>query len=153
MTTSDIEDPFAGADEADEFDTPQTEYVTIHELKDRLCVINPKRVETGKGKQDQEPYDFIVADVIIVDGPTTDLITSLPFVAENMHINAKAIVSQLKDRAGKNRPFLCRVDAAPSSFNKQVMAYGVKKHEITDADKAAAIGPWRKYAQDQAFGA
>jgi hypothetical protein len=150
--SSDIQDPFAGADEADEFDTPQMEFVTIHDLKDRLCVINAKRVEVGKSKdKDKDDYEFVVADVIIVDGPTTDLITHLPFVAENMHLNAKAIVGQIKDRAGRNRPFLCRVDAAPSSYNKQVMAYGVRKHEVTDADKAAALPAWRKYAQDQAF--
>jgi hypothetical protein len=149
--TSEIEDPFAGADETDEFDTPQMEFVTIHDLKDRLSVINAKRVETGKGKQDNEPYEFIVADVVIIDGDVTDLIDRLPFVAVNMHITAKALVGQLKDRVGKNKPFLCRIDAAPSSFNRQVMAYGVRKHEITDADKAAALPAWRKYAQDQAF--
>jgi hypothetical protein len=150
--TSDIEDPFAGADETDdEFDTPQMEFVTIHDLKDRLCIINAKRMEVGKGKNDNEPYDFVVADVIIVDGDTTDLIDRLPFVAENMHINAKAIVGQLEDRVGRNRPYLCRIDAAPSSFNRQVMAYGVRKHEITDADKASAMPAWRKYAQDRAF--
>ena len=150
--TEQIADPFAGADESDDFDTPQTEYVTIHDLKDRLCVINAKRLEQGKGKQDGEPYDYIVADVVIVDGQTTDLIKALPFVAENMHINAKGLITQLRDRVGRNRAFLCRIDAAPSSFNRQVMAYGVRKHEVTDADKALALPAWRKYAQDQAFG-
>jgi hypothetical protein len=150
--TSDIEDPFAGADETDdEFDTPQMEFVTIHDLKDRLCIINAKRMEVGKSKQGGEEYEFVVADVIIVDGETTDLIDRLPFVAENMHINAKALVSQLRDRVGRNRPYLCRIDAAPSSFNRQVMAYGVRKHEITDADKAAAMPAWRKYTQDHTF--
>ena len=147
-----IEDPFAGADvDTDEFDTPQREFVTIHDLKDRLCVINARRLEQGKGKQDNEPYKYVVADVIIVDGELTELIDHLPFVAPNMHINAKALVSQLEDRVGKNRAYLCRIDAAPSSYNRQVMAYGVRKHEITDADKAAALPAWRKYAQDQAF--
>lgn len=145
----DTADPFAtSATSEDPFATPSTEFVEVADLDGRLLVIFPHRVEQAVGKSDGKPYDKIIADVIVVDGPTTDKITEVPFVVEDMHFSAKMIVGQLRPYVGKNRPVLGRVNSKPSSFNKQVKAYGLGDPE--QADKAKALPALREYEANKA---
>ena len=144
----DIDDPFAGADETgDEFATPSSGFVDIHELKDRLCIFVPLRAEAGTSKQDGKDYTRIVADVIVLDGEPTDLMPSIPHLVPEFFVSSKMMVGQLRRLVGKGKPMLGRVNGKPSTFNKQVLAYAIGDPE--DADKATAYAAWAKYRAGQ----
>jgi hypothetical protein len=146
----DTTDPFATGttSEDDPFATPTTEFVEIADLDGRLIVVLPDRIEQANGKSDGKPYDKVIGDVIVVDGPTTDKITELPFVVEDMHLSSKMVVGQLRPKVGKGVPVLARVNSKPSSFNRQVKAYGLG--DPTDADRGKALPAYRQYMADKA---
>lgn len=144
--TDTMTDPFASTSE-DPFATPSAEFVEVADLDGRLVICFPKRIEQATGKSDGKPYDKVIADVVIVDGATTDKITETPFTVEEMHFSAKMIVGQLRTFVGKGRPVLGRVNSKPSSFNKSVRAYGLG--EPTQADKAKALPALRAYEAAQ----
>jgi len=144
---NDFDDPFAGADESDEFATPGTGFVDIHELKDRLCIFVPLRAEIGTSKQDGKDYTRIVTDVIVLDGEPTDLMPSIPHLVPEFFVSSKLMVGQLRRLVGKGKPMLGRINGKPSSFNKQVLAYGIGDPE--ESDKAAAMPAWAKYRAGQ----
>ncbi len=146
--STDIEDPFAGASpDDDEFATPGSGFVDIHELKDRLCIFVPLRTETETSKQNGKPYTRIVADVIVLDGPTTELMPELPHLIEEFFVSSKLMVGQMRRLVGKGRPMLGRVNGKPSSYNKQVLAYGIGDPE--ESDKVLASPAWHKYRAGQ----
>jgi len=145
MTTQEIEDPFAGANDLeDEFETAKTEYVRLEDLDGRLCVFDALRM--GEKTGTDGPYPFITANVIVVDGPEAEIAgVKVPGVVEGLHVIASGVIPQLEPYVGKHKPFLARLDSVPSNRNRKIKVMGVKKHEVTDADKAAARGPWRAY--------
>lgn len=148
--TDEIEDPFAGAEDTDEFATATTEWLRLEDLDERLCVFRVRKVGTKKG--DDGPYPYVEADVIVIDGPPLDLLPTVPGVVSGMHINATGVVGQLEPYAGKLVPFIARLDSVPSKRNKNIKVMGVRKHEVTAADKAAALPEWRKYKAENKIG-
>lgn len=147
--TNQIEDPFAGADEDDEFDTPQTSYLKLENLDGRLLVIDVIKLGT---KQGDGEYGYAECNVVVVDGdPIEPFLPAVPGVVMSMHISATAVYNELErhHRSKPGKPYLCRPDAMVNKRKQTVM--GVRKHEITDADKAAARTPWRKYKAEVPF--
>src|SRR4051812_36993271 len=100
--TEEIEDPFAGAEDTDEVATATTEWLRLEDLDERLVIFRVTKLGTKKG--DDGPYEYIEADVIVIDGPPLDLLPTVPGVVSAMHINATGVVSQLKPYAGKLVP-------------------------------------------------
>lgn len=142
MSVTDYDDPFAGADaDEDEFATPKTEFLGLADLEGRLLVIDVLSVETAKGVDGD--YEFAKCNVVVVDGPTLELLPQVPGVVRGMHINAKGVLPQIEGYAGTGKPFLCRPDVIENKRRQRVA--GVRKHEITDADKALARPAWRAY--------
>ena len=148
MTTQDIEDPFAGANpDDDEFATPVRNFLSIEDLDGRLVIAFPHSIDTLTSPKNGKDYQRIIADVVVVDGKTTDKLPKLPHLATDMHLSATGVVASLRAMVGKGRPVLGRVDSRPSSFNKNVPAYGLA--DPTDADKAAARPALAQYRAGQ----
>lgn len=145
--TDTMTDPFASTTD-DPFATPSTEFVTIDDVDGRLIVAIPLRMEQKAGKSDGKPYDVIVADVIVVDGPTTDKIPAVPFTIPEMHLSAGMVVGQLRQYVGKGRPVLGRVNSKPSRINKALKAYALSDPD--QADKGKALPVYRAYQSEQA---
>jgi len=145
---SEIEDPFEGVDEdADEFATARREWLDLAALDERLVMFVVKKIGEKKGQDG--PYEYVEADVIVCDGePLGELLPTVPYTVAGMHINATGVVDQLKEYAGKAVPFLARLDSVPSKRNKNIKVMGVRKHEVTPADKLLARPLWRQYKQD-----
>lgn len=151
--TEQHEDPWAnnGQDipDEDEFATAKTEWLDLTALDGRLIVIDVLRVDSKKGS-DGEPYPYAECNVIVIDGdPIPGLLDTVPGVSEGMHISATGVIGQIRGLAGTGKPFLARLDSVPSKRNKQIKVMGVRKHEITEQDKAAALPEWRKYRSGQ----
>lgn len=147
--TNQIEDPFAGADEDDEFDTPQTTYLKLEHLQDRLLIIDVIKLGT---KQGEGEYAYAECNVVVVDGdPIEPLLPTVPGAVMAMHISGTYTYPNLEQhfRTKPGKPFLCRPDGVVNKRKQVVM--GFRKHEITDADKAAARTPWRKYKSEVPF--
>lgn len=142
---SDIEDPFAGVDEdEDEFATAQTEWLRLEDLDERLVIFDVIKMGTKKGTDG--PYDYAECNVVVLDGtPIEPFVPTIPGTYQGLHVIAGGVVPQLKPYAGTGKPFLARLDSVPSNRNKKIKVMGVRKHEITPADKAAALPVWRKY--------
>jgi len=146
--TNQIEDPFAGADEDEDFASPDKNFLGVDDLDGRLVIIFPHAIaEVASTKPGGKPYDRVTADVVVVDGAPTDKLTSLPHLATDMYLSASALVGAVRKHVGKGKPVLGRVDSRPSSYNKQVKAYGLA--DPTDADKAAARPALAKYRAGQ----
>lgn len=144
-STTDYEDPFAGADaDEDEFATPKTSFLALHDprLEGRLLVLDVVETKTMHGVDGD--YDVVVCNVVLPDGdPIPEFVPTIPGLYARMYVNAKGVVDQLKPLAGSGKPFLCRPDVIVNKRKQRVA--GVRKHEITDADKALARPAWRAY--------
>lgn len=123
------------ATEPDLFDAATTTYVEIGDVDGRLICVFGHRIAQANGKNG-DPYDYVEADVLVLDGPVTEKIDQVPTLIEGMRLSAAKVVDQLRTAVRKGRPVLGRVNSKPSQFNKHVPAYGLA--EPTDADKALA---------------
>jgi hypothetical protein len=115
--------PAASSD--DLFEDVVADYVTVDDLEDRHIVVIPDRIESATGKNG-DPYDRIVADVIVLDGPVTDKITEIPFTVTEMYLSAKNVVGRLRASVRDHKVRLGFIDSVPSSFNKNVKAFGIQ---------------------------
>jgi len=147
--TDTMTDPFATANTSDDpFATPTADFTVIDDLDGRLVAIVGLRMEKGRGKSDGKEYDKVIADVIVIDGPTTDKIPSLPHTVSEMHLSAGMVVGQIRQYVGKGTPVLARVNSKPSSFNRSVKAFGLS--DPTDQDKGKALPAYRAYVAAKA---
>lgn len=155
MTTTDMPaDPFAQP--GDPFDPGEFDesafadpggYVEIHDLDGRLLVIFPKRIVTAKSRQNGEQYEKVIADVLVIDGPTTDKMPQIPATLLDQHISAGSVKMAIQGMIGKGKPVLGRVNSQPSQYNRQVKAYGLS--DPTDQDKRAAWPALQRYKAEQ----
>jgi hypothetical protein len=147
MTEQNIPDPFAGADpDEDEFETASSDYLALTDLDGRLIVIDVMEIGTKKGEDG--PYEYANCNIVVVDGdPIPGYVETIPGVSERMHISATYVLDKIKHKAGTGKPFLARVDVIVNKRKQKVA--GVRKHEITDADKALALPAWRAYRAGQ----
>ena len=131
------------AETDDLFEDVKAEYVEISDLEDRHLVVMPEKIETVEStKPNGKPYERIVGTVIVLDGPETDKIPTVPFVIEDMFLSAGNVVNRLKGAVRSGKPALGFVDSVPSSYNKSVKAYGFQpvdagNREVRDAANAA----------------
>ena len=125
------------ATETDPFATPSKEFVSIDHLDGRLVVVFPEEIRSRTGSNGKD-YDYVIADVLVFDGPTTDLIPSLPHKVEQMHLSATAVVGALRAHVKTHRPVIGRIDSRPSTKNRNVKAYGMAEPTQADKDTARA---------------
>lgn len=146
MSVTDIDDPFAGADEdADEFETAKTTFLALADLSDHLVVIDVLGIGTKKGTDGE--YEYAECNVVVVEGPALELLPRVPGVVERMHISGTGVLPQIKHLAGTGKPFLCRPDVFLNKRKQNVV--GVRKNVVTDSDKVLALPLWRRYRAGQ----
>ena len=136
------DDPFDGADE--DFDTPQSTFLSFNDeaLENRLVILDVLEIKTLRGTDGD--YECAVTNVVFPDGePIPGFVNAIPGVYERMHISATGVFDQIKHLAGQRKPFLCRPDVVLNKRKQRVA--GVRKNEVTDADKAIAKPAWRAY--------
>jgi hypothetical protein len=124
------QDPFADANDA---------FVKVEHLKGRLVLVTPleigQRASTMRG-QEGKMYDYVETETVVLDGETTDLFPTIPFVIDGFQWSGAAVVPQLKPKIASGRPVLGRAGGKPSATK------GFGDANIltapTDEDKAVA---------------
>ena len=131
----------------DPFDEARPGFVRLDDLLGRLLLVAPydveQRASTLPGAKEGDTYESITADVIVLDGPTTELIEEIPYEIEGMFISGSAIVPQLKPKIRKRGLVLGRLGQQDNRKNPKFGKAWVLEPP-TEADKALA----RPVAQD-----
>jgi hypothetical protein len=146
--SQEIADPFAGEGDDDLFDTPQNAYNTIDEIDGRLIAVFPKRLGSRKGSNG-DMYEYVTADVLVIDGGPLRLVGNTPGLIRNMQISASRVVEQTRENIGTGRPVLGRISSRPSSYNKLVPVYNLD--DPSAADKTLAAPHARTYMAENTF--
>ena len=127
------DDPFsqgAGTAEDDPFDEATTDFINPEDLVGRLVLFIPLTQGVGKGQQG--PYDYILGDMLILDGPATKKIEGpFPQLVTGQRISAGMMVTQLKKNLPTQRMICGRVDSRPGQFNRPAYSFGSPKPEDT----------------------
>ncbi len=123
----------------DPFSDARSGFVKLEDLLGRLLLVVPKSIEerasTLPGSQGKM-YASITADVIILDGPVTDLIDEVPLTLEGTYISGAVIVAQLKPKVGTHGMVLGRLGQQPAQTKGFGPAWVLR--EPTDNDKVLA---------------
>lgn len=117
------------------FDDAQDSFIRVKDLAGRSCVIFPTGLDKATGDNGKE-YEYVEADVIILDGKPTELIESVPMVAEAVRFTSKVIVGGLKRKVGSGRPVLAKINTRPGKFGNP--AYGMEPQTDTKVRALAA---------------
>jgi hypothetical protein len=138
---------------ADDFDDPQTEFVTPEDIDGRTVLVYPKTVidnlpSTIPGNTGT--YSRVTADVVVVDGDVTEKIPTVPFIARDMFLSGDAIVSRVRQNVGTDKPVLGRIDSRPSTANRKINVYGIVKVAKDDPAREAAVKARDMYRDAQA---
>lgn len=155
MTTTPI-DPFATANQGapsaqttaggDPFASASSAFVKMEDLLGRLLLIYPtgrgERISTLPGQQGK-PYEYVVTDTHVLDGPATDKIDAIPAVLDGLQYQGQSITPQLTPKIGRGVPVLGRLIQKPSQTKGFGPAWVLDSP--TDADKDAA----RRYGQSK----
>jgi len=141
-------DPF----EDEDFDPASTAFLNTSHLLGRLLLVagTELRVKpsTQKGAKEGSTYEVVVADVIVLDGPVDDMIPTVPFIAEGIHLSGQVLVGQVRNTAKTGKMVLGRMEQRPSAnFPQSKGAWTLA--EPTDADKAIARSPAKAYLKQR----
>lgn len=120
-----------------EIEDAQSDYVRIGDIDGRDVVVFPTKIGTGKG-DNGEPYEFLTADVIVLNGERTELMDEIPFVVTAMRLTSQPLVSNGKRMLAKgpDKPFAGRINSQKGKFNNK--AYGVTAWEPDSPVRALA---------------
>jgi hypothetical protein len=129
------------ANDEELFDDAKSEFLGMEDVDGRLLLIWATGVRRDLIGKSGGKYDAVEARYVILDGKTTERIDQVPMTVDDGLFSAGTVVAKLKNRVGK-KPILGRVDSRPSSFNKNVPAYGLA--DPTEEDRVVA----RKYLTD-----
>jgi hypothetical protein len=137
----------------DDFDDPQTEYVTPEDYDGRTVLVYPKTVVDNLPSTipgNSGTYSRVTADVVVVDGPVTEKIPSVPFVIRDAFLSGDAIVSRVRANIGTGKPVLGRIDSRPSTANRKIQVYGIVKVPADDPVRETAVKARDMYRDAQA---
>jgi hypothetical protein len=123
----------------DPFSDARSGFVKLEDMLGRLLLIIPQSIEerasTLPGSQGKT-YESITADVIILDGPVTELIEEIPATIEGTFISGSVIVGQLKPKVKTHGMVLGRLGQQKARTKGFGDAWVL--NPPTDADKAVA---------------
>ncbi len=152
-----MNDPFASpvdtapaaSPAGDPFASARSGFIQMKDLVGRLILAAPLSVETRDStKYPGKKFDSYTCDVIVLDGPITEMIETIPFTVDGMWLAGGQIGPQLASSLRKKGLVLGRMTQVPS--NKGADAWVLS--EPTDQDKAIARGPANAYlAQNAPF--
>lgn len=132
--------------EPDPFNNATTEFVRLDDLVGRAILVIPKelteRVSTLPGSNGKT-YESVTADVIVLDGPITEKIPSIPSTHESVFFSGQVVVGQLKPKVATNGMVLGRMAQQPSKTKGFGDAWVLQPP--VDADKVLARPAARAY--------
>jgi hypothetical protein len=136
----------------DDFDDPQTEFLSVDDLDGRAVLVYPKSVQDNlpSNRAGGKPYSMVIADVVVLDGPVADRIPTVPFIARDMHISNAPIVPRIRQNVGVDKPIIGRIDSRPSSQNAKLPVYGLAKLDPADPVREVAVKARDMYRAERA---
>ena len=138
-----------------EIEDAQSEFVRIADLDGRDIVVFPRTIGKDKG-DDGKPYDYLEADVIVLSGAPTDLMTEIPAVVSKMRFTSSPLVRNGErqiEKAGRlnltyPKPFSGRVNSQKGKFGNK--AYGVTAWDPDAPVRQLANAEAAKFVQARA---
>lgn len=124
-----------------EIEDAQDDFVRIADLDGRNILVFPRKIDTAKG---DDPYEFLLADVIVLDGQPTELMPEIPATVSKMQLTSSPLIrngQRLLDKANKvNAPHAAPYAGKVNSRKGQKggRAYGIEKWEANDPIRALA---------------
>lgn len=134
-------DPFStgavGATATDDpFDVATSEFIEPADIDGRLILAIPYEVGSAKGTNG-EPYDYVICDMLVLDGPATDKIPGpFPFEVKGQRFQS-GIIAALKPRVAQKRMTIGRVHSQTSKY--RTLAYRLVEPTDDDIAKAKPI--------------
>lgn len=133
----------------DPFSDARSGFVKLDDLEGRLILVVPQaiqeRASTLPGQQGKT-YEQITGDVIVLDGPVTDMIEEVPMTLEGIAISGQVITAQLKPKVKTNGMVLGRLGKQPSQTKGFGPAWVLNAPE--EADKVIARPAATAYLAD-----
>lgn len=118
-----------------EIEDAQDDFVRIADIDGRNILVFPTAVKESKG---DDPYPFLLADVIVLDGQPTELMPEIPAVVTKMQLTSAPMIrngERVLEKANRlNKPY-----AAP-------FAGKVNSRKGQKGGKAYGIEAWEKDA-------
>lgn len=140
---------------SDPFVDPQSDFVKAMDLVGRLCIIKPTGVEHDIPSKDPngKPYNRVIADVHVLDGPVTDKFDTIPCVFPDLLLSGAALVPQLTKRnpaagEGKLKPgglIVGRMATQKGQFNRDMAL--LTPCPAGSPDRAKASAYWDEYSK------
>lgn len=106
-----------------EIEDAQSDLVRIADIDGRDVVVFP--IKVGKGKSADGPYDFLKCDVIVLNGPTTELMDEIPYVVSGMQLTSSPLLrnGERMLKKGTGKPFAGRINSQRGQRGGR--AYGI----------------------------
>lgn len=135
-------------EERDPFSDARSGFVRLDDMEGRLLLVVPLSVEQRDSTlpgQSGKKYDSITADVIVLDGDTTDMIEEIPFTIEGTFLSGQVLTAQLKAKVGKGMVLgrLGKQKARTKGFGDAWVL-----NAPTDADKKLARPAAKAYQEE-----
>lgn len=139
------------SDEVFEIEDAQSEFVRIGDIDGRDVVVFPQKITLEKGDGDKFPA--LWADVIVLNGPTTSLITEVPFVVTKMMLTSSPMVRNGERMLAKqgNEPFAKPFSGKVNSRKGQKggRAYGIEAWDKDSPIRSLANAEAAKYIRNR----
>lgn len=125
-------------------DATGADFTRISDVDGRSMVVWALELDKAKGN-DGEPYDYVQAEVIVLDGEDTEKVT----VGELFEIRftTDSIVRQLKKNLASGRPRLGRVSSMKSRYGTRAYSLDPVPEDSPARAKVAAALATREAAQ------
>ncbi len=135
---------------SDPFSSSGSAFINMDDLNGRTLLIRPDEIGSRKSKNDPDKsYDYVVCDVVILDGDTDDKIEDVPGLYEGVQLTGAGVVGHLRNKIGKRNQdgsrklALQKVTQVPPAKRGQNPAWVLDLPD--DLDAAATLA--RKYLE------
>jgi hypothetical protein len=124
---------------SDPFSSSGSAFINMDDLKGRTLLIRPDEIGTRDSKTTGNPYDYVVCDVVILDGAPSDKIEDVPGLYEGIQLTGAGVVAHLKPKLNKRNADGSRklalqvVSQVPSAKRGQNPAWVLDLPEDMDA--------------------
>lgn len=132
----------------DPFDEARSAFVKLDDLLGRAVIVYPsesREVPSTLPNQNGKNYTKVIGDTIVLDGPVTDAIPSVPFTIEAMHWSGAAVTNQLLPKIKTGRAVLGIVKQTPSQTKGFGPAWILDNEDLTDEHRTTARAAHEEY--------
>ncbi len=138
---------------SDPFSSSGSAFVNNDDLAGRTLLIRPDEIGSRKSKnKPDETYEYIVCDVVVLSGETSDKIEEVPVLLESIQLTGAGVVNHLRpklrkrDKDGRRKLALQKLTTVKSTVRGQNDAWVLDLPDDMDAAANAA----RSYLADDA---